>query len=95
MKKAFQRTCIACNKKTHKNNLIRIVEDKLKQISVDKTGKTEGRGAYICNNIECLEKMIKTNKIQKVLKNSNIDKKIYDDIRGVIVDNEEKEQKGN
>lgn len=95
MKKAFQRTCMVCNKKTHKDNLIRIVKNKSKQISVDKTGKAEGRGAYICSNIACLEKMIKTNRIEKVLKNSSIDKKIYDDIRGVIVDNEEKKHNSN
>ena len=91
MKKAFQRTCMACNEKKDKYDLIRIVKNKKDEILVDQTGKQEGRGAYICNNIKCLEKVIKTNRIQKILK-TNIDKKIYENIRGVIIDNENKEQ---
>ena len=91
MKKAFQRTCMACNEKKDKYDLIRIVKNKKGEILVDQTGKQEGRGAYICNNIKSLEKVIKTNRIQKILK-TNIDKKIYENIRGVIIDNENKEQ---
>lgn len=91
MKKAFQRTCMACNEKKDKYDLIRIVKNKKGEILIDQTGKQEGRGAYICNNIKCLEKVIKTNRIQKILK-TNIDKKIYENIRGVIIDNENKEQ---
>lgn len=87
MKKAFQRKCIACNQKKDKYELIRIVKNKEGEIFVDKTCKQDGRGAYICNNIECLEKIIKSKRLEKVLKKS-IDKKIYEDIRGVIIDNE-------
>ena len=86
MKKAFQRKCMACNVKNNKYDLIRIVKTSKGEILIDKTGKLEGRGAYICNDIECLEKVIKSNRIAKILK-SNIDKKIYEDIRGVIIDN--------
>jgi predicted RNA-binding protein YlxR (DUF448 family) len=42
-----------------KNNLIRVVKDNNSQISIDRTGKAAGRGAYICDNIECLDKAIK------------------------------------
>ena len=86
MKKAFQRKCMACNVKKDKYELIRIIKKNNGEILVDKTGKLDGRGAYICNDISCLEKVIKSNRISKVLK-SNIDKKIYEDIRGVIIDN--------
>ena len=86
MKKAFQRKCMACNVKKDKYELIRIIKKNNGEILVDKTGKSDGRGAYICNDISCLEKVIKSNRISKVLK-SNIDKKIYEDIRGVIIDN--------
>lgn len=85
MKKAFQRTCISCRKKADKNEFIRIVATQKKQVNIDLTGKKEGRGAYICNKEECLNKALKTNKLTKVLK-VNIDKKIYEDIRGVIVE---------
>lgn len=87
MKKAFQRKCMACNSKKNKYDFIRIVRSSNGEIMIDKTGKIDGRGAYICSNIECLDKVIKLNRIEKMLK-SNIDKKIYEDIRGVIIDNE-------
>ena len=61
MKKQPQRTCMGCNEKKDKKELIRIVKNKEGIISIDRTGKQEGRGAYICDNIECLEKVIKSN----------------------------------
>ena len=91
MKKAFQRKCMACNTKKNKYELIRIVRTPDGEILVDKQGKIDGRGAYICKDERCLEKVIKSNRIGKIL-NSNIDKKIYEDIRGVIIDNEEQKQ---
>ena len=91
LRKIPQRTCMGCNLKRDKKDLIRIVKNKENEIIIDKTGKQEGRGAYICNNIECLNKVIKTNRIGKALK-SNIDQKIYEDIRGVIIGNEQKNQ---
>ena len=59
MKKQVIRTCMGCNQKKDKNELIRIVKNKNNEISIDKTGKQDGRGAYICNSEECLEKLIK------------------------------------
>ena len=60
MKKIPQRTCIGCKEKKDKKDLIRIVKDKEGNITLDKTGRSNGRGAYICDNIQCLEKAIKT-----------------------------------
>lgn len=94
MKKAFQRKCMACNQKNDKYNLIRIVKMPNNEILIDNTGKLNGRGAYICKDIKCLEKVIKSNRIDKILK-SNIDKKIYEDIRGVIIDSGNKNQNNN
>ena len=52
MKNIPQRTCMGCNCQKDKKELIRIVKNKEGIISIDKTGKAQGRGAYICNNIE-------------------------------------------
>jgi predicted RNA-binding protein YlxR (DUF448 family) len=82
---------MACNTKKNKYDLIRIVKNKKGEILVDKTGKLNGRGAYICNNIECLEKVIKTNRISRVLK-SDTEQKNYENIRGVIIGNEQNKQ---
>ena len=68
LKNIPQRTCIGCNDKKDKKDFIRIVKDNENNISIDKTGKANGRGAYICNNIDCLEKAIKNKKIEKSFK---------------------------
>ncbi len=85
MKSLPQRTCIGCNSKKNKNELIRIVKDKEGNISIDKTGKAAGRGAYICDNIECLERAIKTKKIDKAFE-MKINNEIYESLRGVMID---------
>ena len=59
-----------------KKEFIRIVKNKENEINIDKTGKMEGRGAYICDNIECLEKLIKTKRLEKVF-DMKISEEIY------------------
>ena len=84
MKKLPQRTCIACNQKRDKKELIRIVINKENEIKIDKTGKQDGRGTYICNNMDCLEKAIKSKKIQRALKMQDVPKEIFEDLRNII-----------
>ena len=84
MKQKPQRTCMGCNTKKDKQDLIRIVKNKENGISIDKTGRKEGRGAYICDNIECLERAIKSKKIEKIF-DMKISEEIYENLRGVIL----------
>lgn len=76
---------MGCNEKKPKKELVRIVKNKEGQISLDKTGKAEGRGAYICDSVECLEKVVKSKGLEKVLE-SLISEEVYNNLRGVIVD---------
>ena len=85
MKRIPQRTCIGCNITKNKNELIRIVKNKENEINIDKTGKMNGRGAYICDDIKCLEKAIKTKKLERAFETS-ISDEIYENLRGVISD---------
>lgn len=85
MKRQPQRTCMGCNEKKDKKDFIRIVKNKENQISIDKTGKLEGRGAYICDDIKCLEKVIKSKRLEKVF-DMKISEEIYKNLRGVIID---------
>lgn len=85
MKKIPQRTCMGCNEKKDKNMLIRVVKSNDGEINIDKTGKMPGRGAYICDKEECLEKAIKTKRIERVFE-TKIDDAIYEKLRGVIID---------
>ena len=85
MGKLPERTCMGCNGKKPKKDLIRIVKNKEGEINIDRTGKMQGRGAYICDNIECLEKLIKTKRLEKIFE-TKISNEIYEKLRGVILD---------
>ncbi len=85
MKHIPQRTCMGCNQKKDKKDLIRIVKNKENEISIDKTGKMQGRGAYICNNPECLTKLQKSKRLNRVFE-MQISDEIYESLRGVILD---------
>ena len=76
---------MACNTKKDKSELIRIVMNKEGIVSIDKTGKLYGRGAYICDNIDCLEKVIKSKRLERVFE-TKIGEEIYKNLRGVIID---------
>ena len=65
--------------------MFRIVKNKEGEIKIDRTGKQEGRGAYLCDNIECLEKVIKSKRLERIL-DIKIEKEIYEDLRGVILE---------
>lgn len=78
---------MGCNTQKNKKDLIRIVKNKEGKISIDRTGKAQGRGAYICDDIECLNKVIKSKRLEKVL-DIKISDEIYENLRGVIIDKE-------
>ena len=78
---------MGCNSKKDKKDLIRIVRNKEGIISIDRTGKAQGRGAYICDNIECLNKVIKSKRLEKVF-DVKIPEEIYENLRGVMIDRE-------
>jgi len=85
MKNKPQRMCMGCNSKKDKQDLIRIVMNKNGEITIDKTGKLSGRGAYICDSLECLEKVIKTKRLERTFE-IKIDNEIYENLRGVIIE---------
>ncbi len=85
MKKIPQRTCMGCNEKKNKNELIRVVKSSDGKINIDKTGKMPGRGAYICERKECLEKAIKTKRLERAFE-TKIEEEIYEKLRGVMIE---------
>jgi len=83
-KKISKRMCIGCGEMKPKKELIRIVKNKEGEVSIDKVGKKPGRGAYVCNSIECLEKGIKSRRIERSFK-MKIEQEIYDNLKEEIV----------
>lgn len=78
-KKQPIRTCIACRKQSDKHNLLRIVKNDT-TIKLDVTGKLNGRGAYICNDVDCIEKCIKTKAINRAFR-VNADASVYSQLK--------------
>jgi predicted RNA-binding protein YlxR (DUF448 family) len=74
------RKCLGCNEQKDKRELIRVVKNKDGEISLDLTGKANGRGAYICKSLECFEKAYKRKAIERALQ-VKIDEAIYDAMR--------------
>ena len=68
IRKQPQRICAVCRESKPKRELIRLVRDPQGNVSVDSTGKKSGRGAYICNNPECLKRARKQRSLERSLK---------------------------
>ena len=79
-KKIPLRMCIVCKTMQEKKSLLRVVKNNQNEIFVDLTNKANGRGAYICNNIECFEKCIKTKALNRAFK-CEIDDNIIEKLR--------------
>lgn len=58
--------CVACREMKEKRTLLRIVRDNAGAVALDFKGKASGRGAYICDNPECINKCIKKKLLNKV-----------------------------
>lgn len=84
MRKIPQRMCNGCMEMKPKKELIRIVKSSEGEVTVDLTGKKPGRGAYICKNVECLEKAFKTKKLSRSLE-TPISEEIFETLRNEII----------
>ena len=90
MKKVPIRTCIGCNEAKPKRELIRVVKTAEGDVSIDFTGRANGRGAYICNDVACLEKAVKTRRLSRAF-SMQIDMQIYEDLRKTIEEQDKAE----
>lgn len=83
MKKQPLRRCISCNEQKEKNDLLRIVRTVEGNIEIDLTGKKNGRGAYICKDENCLNKLIKSKRLERILE-IPVQNEFYEEIRSTI-----------
>jgi len=73
-----ERTCIACRNKNNQNNMIRVSKFN-DVISLEKKHSAFGRGAYICNNKNCIDLVIKKKLLNRAFR-SNLDLEIYNQL---------------
>ena len=78
-KHAPMRMCNGCGEMKPKKELVRVVKSKEGEISLDLTGKKAGRGAYVCNDLECLQKARKARRLEKAF-SARIPDEIYDEM---------------
>ena len=83
MKKMPERTCIVTKEKTLKKDLLRVVRDKDGNVSVDTTGKANGRGAYLKRDENVINKAKETKILDKALE-VNIPDSVYEEMLNII-----------
>jgi hypothetical protein len=71
------RHCIACRQAKPKLELLRVVRSPDGHVAIDKTGKLNGRGAYLCRSAECLLLAQKKRSLERQLKQT-IEPAVYD-----------------
>ena len=82
VKKIPMRSCVVTREKCEKRELLRIVKDKDGVVSVDLTGKMNGRGAYIKKDLNVLEKARKSKILEKRLE-VEIKDEVYEEIKEI------------
>ncbi len=76
-KKIPQRQCMGCRERKAKKELIRVVRTTEGSVILDFSGKANGRGAYICPKMECLQKARKAKSLERSLE-VPIPQEVYD-----------------
>ena len=82
------RKCTGCGEQKPKKELVRVVNTPNGEILLDLTGKTSGRGAYICNSAECLKKARKSKRIDRTFE-MTIPDEIYEQMEAQISKDDE------
>ena len=76
-KKIPQRQCMGCRERRAKRELLRVVRMTDGNVSLDFSGKLNGRGAYVCPDMACLAKARKTRSLERCLE-TPIPEEVYD-----------------
>ena len=78
-KKFPQRQCIGCGEMKSKKEMIRILKTETEGFVVDATGRKNGRGAYLCPNMECFQKAVKNKGLERSFKMA-VPKNVYESL---------------
>ena len=64
-RKTPMRQCGGCCEMKPKSELVRVVKSPDGEISLDLTGKKNGRGSYICKSKDCFQKSLKRKSFER------------------------------
>ena len=79
-KKIPLRQCVGCGEMKGKKDMMRVLKTSEEEICLDVTGKKNGRGAYICPNMDCFLAAKKTKGLERSLKMA-IPEEIYEELQ--------------
>lgn len=79
VKKIPVRQCVGCGEMKNKKEMMRVLRTPEGETVLDKTGKKNGRGAYLCISKECLQKARKNKGLERSFKMS-IPNEVYDSL---------------
>ena len=79
-KKIPLRQCVGCGEMKSKKEMMRVLRTAEGEICLDTTGKKNGRGAYICPNMDCFLAAKKTKGLERSLKMA-IPEEIYEELQ--------------
>lgn len=63
-----QRMCVVCRQMKEKSLLIRVVKNKDSEFKIDESGKLPGRGAYVCKEGDCINRLDKVKGLERAFK---------------------------
>ena len=86
-KKIPMRKCTGCGEMKPKKELVRVVKSPEGEISLDLTGKKNGRGAYVCKDAACLKKAQKAKRIERAF-DCAIPDKIFEKMEQELIKSE-------
>ena len=89
VKKIPLRKCTGCQEMKSKKELMRILRTSEGDIILDRTGRANGRGAYICGTMECFEKAVKSKGLERSLK-CKVPEETYESLKKEIESIEKK-----
>ena len=79
MRKIPMRKCVGCQEMKSKKEMLRILKTAENEFVLDATGRKNGRGAYLCFSMECLEKARKNKGLERSFKQT-IPKEVYENL---------------
>ena len=90
-KKIPMRQCVGCGEMKNKKDMMRVLKTAEGFVVLDKTGRKNGRGAYLCMDRECLIKAGRNKGLERSLKMS-IPQEIYKNLEEEFEESEDAEQ---
>lgn len=69
-KKSPMRMCVGCHEMREKREMIRVLKMQDNTFCIDAAGRKNGRGAYLCKKMECLNQAVQNHGLERSFKMS-------------------------